>query len=70
MEDGPIDVDANGTDIFVNFTIFELSSFHEISMSYRIKFDITLKWYDSRLTYTNLQNGTDFKNKIGKAINY
>jgi len=67
MEDGPIDVDANGTDIFVNFTIFELSSFHEISMSYRIKFDITLKWYDSRLTYTNLQNGTDFKNKIGKA---
>jgi len=67
MEDGPIDADANGTDIFVNFTVFDLNSFHEISMSYRVKFAITLKWFDSRLTFTNLQNGTDFKNKIGKS---
>ena len=66
MEDGPIDADANGTDVFVNFIIFDLNSFHEISMSYRVKFALTLKWNDSRLTFTNLQNGTDFKNKIGK----
>jgi hypothetical protein len=67
MEDAPIDADANGTNIFVNFTVYNLDSFHEISMSYRIKFGITLKWFDSRLTFTNLQNGTDFKNKIGKV---
>ena len=67
MEDGPIDANENGTNVFVNFTILDLISFHEISMSYRIKFDITLKWYDSRLTFINLQNGTDYKNKLGKA---
>ncbi len=67
MEDAPMNSDSNGTNVFVSFTVFDLNSFHEISMSYQIKFTITLKWYDSRLIYANLQNGTEFKNKLGKA---
>ena len=67
MEDAPIDANENGTNVFVSFTIFDLNSFHEISMSFQIKFTITMKWYDSRLIYSNLQNGTELKNKLGKS---
>ena len=53
-------------DVEVSIDLYMLNNFEEIDLSYRAKFLLTLKWFDSRLTFANLKNDT-FKNLVGKA---
>jgi hypothetical protein len=46
----------------------DLNSFHEISMSYSAKFSIKLMWFDTRLTFANLQSSLDVRNKLDRNL--
>ncbi len=45
-----------------------MASFQEISMTFRAKLIIKLKWFDKRLTYSNLKKDNDERNSIGKIM--
>ena len=49
----------------VSVSILSMGEFKDISMSYRAKFELTSKWFDKRLLYSNLKNDI-YKNTIGK----
>ena len=49
----------------VSVTILTLGEFEDITMSYRCKFHLILKWFDKRLTYHNLKKDM-YKNNLGK----
>jgi hypothetical protein len=67
-ENAPKDSAGNATNVNVSFTILELNSFHEISMSYSAKFSIKLMWFDNRLTFANLQSSLDVRNKFERNL--
>jgi hypothetical protein len=68
IENAPKDLAGNATNVNVSFTILELNSFHEISMSYSAKFSIKLMWFDNRLTFANLQSSLDVRNKFERNL--
>ena len=67
-----ISVDPNEirTPVHLSLDLLDLGSFQEISMTFRAKFYIQLRWFDSRLTFTNLRKDNDEKNSIGKAVGW
>jgi hypothetical protein len=68
LENAPKGLAENATNVNVSFTIFDLNSFHEISMSYSTKFSIKLMWFDNRLTFANLQSKLDVRNKFERNL--
>ena len=58
----------NRTNVSLSVAIQDLGSFQEISMTFRAKVYIQLKWFDKRLTFANLKKDNDERNSIGKIF--
>ena len=64
----PIDASGSRTNVSLSVNIQDLGSFQEISMTFRAKVYIQLKWFDKRLTFANLKKYNDERNSIGKSF--
>ena len=64
----PIEASGNRTHVYLSVTVQDLGSFQEISMTFRAKVYIMLKWFDKRLTFANLKKDNDERNSIGKIF--
>ena len=64
----PIDSSGNKTKVYLMVTLSELGSFQEMSMTFKAKVYLQLKWYDKRLTFENLKRDKDDRNSIGKHL--
>jgi hypothetical protein len=64
----PLTSTQNPTKIEVNMTLLSIGSFQEIEMTFKVSFLISLKWYDSRLTFYNLNKDTAGENNVGHTL--
>jgi hypothetical protein len=60
-----VDSSENRTSVYIRVDILELRNFQELSMTFKAKIFIQLRWFDSRLTFTNLKRDIDERNSIG-----
>jgi hypothetical protein len=60
-----VDSSENRTSVYIRVDILELGSFQELPMTFKAKIFIQLRWFDSRLTFTNLKTDNDERNSIG-----
>ena len=63
----PIDDTSKKTNVSLSVALQELGSFQELSMSFKAKFYIQLRWFDRRLRFENLKANSDERNSIGKS---
>ena len=63
----PIKSLTNRTEVRLAIEILELGQFQELKMTFRAKFNFKLRWFDSRLTFTNLKENDDARNSISKS---
>jgi hypothetical protein len=70
-EDPPIkERNENGTGLFMNITVFSISNFDEMHMTYQARFSLNLRWVDWRVTFYNLkQSRVNFNYIIGDDLN-
>ena len=52
--------------VHVSLDILELSQFQELKMTFRAKFNLKLRWFDSRLMFANLKKKSDARNSVSK----
>ena len=64
-EKPPIASNGQRTPISEKITIFTLSSFEELQMTFKAHVKIALTWYDNRLEFVNLKNDKKRGNMIG-----
>ena len=64
-EKPPIASNGQRTPISGKITIFTLSSFEELQMTFKAHAKIALTWYDNRLEFVNLKNDKKRGNMIG-----
>jgi hypothetical protein len=65
-EDPPVkERNGNGTELFMNITVFSISNFDEIHMTYKARFSLNLRWLDWRVTFHNLKQSRENFNSIG-----
>ena len=65
-DDPPIkEVNGAGTALYLNVTVFGISYFDEMHMTYKARFSLNLKWFDWRVTFYNLEQLMVNYNYIG-----
>jgi hypothetical protein len=65
-EDPPIkERNGNGTELFMKITVFSISNFDEMHMTYKARFSLSLKWLDWRVTFYNLKQSRENFNSVG-----
>lgn len=64
----PLTSSQNPTQVEVNMTLLSIGSFHEIEMTFKVSFLISLKWYDNRITFYNLNKDTAGENNVGHNL--
>ena len=62
----PIKSLTDRTLIYLSIEILELSQFQELKLTFRAKFNLKLRWFDSRLTFANLKKKNDARNSVSK----
>jgi hypothetical protein len=66
-EDPPIkERNGNGTELYMNITVFSINNFNEMFMTYKAKFSLNLRWLDWRVTFYNLKQSRQNFNYIGE----
>ena len=63
----PIKSLTNRTEVTLSIEVLELGQFQELKMTFWAKFNIKLKWFDSRLTFTNLKENDAARNSISES---
>ena len=66
----PIEIFEKKAIVYTDMDISDLGSFEEISMTFKANVHLHLKWFDKRLTYTNLKKDKDERNNLGKVFNF
>ena len=51
------------TTILVSIKVYDIIDINELDMSYTIYFQVTMKWFDSRIIFRNLK-ATDYENQL------
>ena len=49
--------------IFINMKVYDILEVDELRMSYTVRFQIKLKWYDSRINFRNLKS-SNYENQL------